>query len=125
MKGFKKITVFILLFAFLLTGCSADSIKSASDGNLSVMRQSESPFVMSDESIQFETAVLTLSNTDQVEFAPMKSKPKKEVTVYITKTGKKYHKVGCKTLKKSKIKTTLSKAKKSKYTPCKVCKPPK
>jgi len=50
---------------------------------------------------------------------------KKEVIVYITKTGKKYHKGSCRYLKKSKIKITLEKACKGGYTPCKVCKPPK
>ena len=42
-------------------------------------------------------------------------------TVYITKTGKKYHRSGCSYLRKSKIKTTLSKAKSRGYTPCKRC----
>jgi len=47
----------------------------------------------------------------------------KEQVVYITKTGKKYHKSSCHYLKKSKIKTTKSKAKELGYTACKVCKP--
>ena len=42
-------------------------------------------------------------------------------TVYITNTGKKYHKNGCSYLRKSKIKTTLSKAKNRGYTPYKKC----
>jgi biopolymer transport protein ExbD len=45
-------------------------------------------------------------------------------TVYITKTGKKYHKDGCRYLSQSKIKTTLKEAKANGYTPCKVCHPP-
>ena len=44
-------------------------------------------------------------------------------TVYITKTGERYHKEDCRYLHSSKIKTTLSDAKTSGYTPCKVCKP--
>lgn len=47
----------------------------------------------------------------------------KEQVVYITKTGKKYHKGSCRYLKNSKIKTTKSKAQSQGYTPCKVCKP--
>ena len=43
-------------------------------------------------------------------------------TVYITKTGKKYHRSSCRTLK-SRIKTTLKQAKSDGYTACKVCKP--
>jgi DNA-entry nuclease len=44
--------------------------------------------------------------------------------VYITNTGKKYHRGDCRYLKKSKIKVTLEDAKRRGYTPCKVCKPP-
>lgn len=47
----------------------------------------------------------------------------KEQVVYVTKTGKKYHKSSCHYLKSSKIKTSKSKAKESGYTACKVCKP--
>ena len=50
---------------------------------------------------------------------------KKEVYVYITKTGKKYHKGNCRYLKKSKTKIALKEACKRGYTSCKVCKPPK
>ena len=45
------------------------------------------------------------------------------ITVYITKTGSKYHKLGCRYLKQSCIAISLSEAKK-KYTPCSVCNPP-
>ncbi len=47
----------------------------------------------------------------------------KDVTVYITKTGEKYHKAGCQYLKKSQIKTTKKAAVKNGYGACKVCKP--
>ena len=52
------------------------------------------------------------------------SPDQQSVTVYITKTGKKYHREGCRYLSKSKIKTTLKEAKANGYTPCKVCHPP-
>ena len=45
-------------------------------------------------------------------------------TVYITNTGEKYHRAGCRYLSKSKIAISLSKAKAEGYTPCSVCKPP-
>jgi hypothetical protein len=45
-------------------------------------------------------------------------------TVYITDTGEKYHRAGCRYLSKSKIAISLSKAKAEGYTPCSVCKPP-
>lgn len=44
-------------------------------------------------------------------------------TVYITNTGSKYHKSNCRTLKYSKIKTTLKEAEADGYTACKICKP--
>lgn len=42
-------------------------------------------------------------------------------SVYITNSGKKYHKLGCRYLKSSKIKKKLSEAKKEGYSPCKIC----
>lgn len=44
-------------------------------------------------------------------------------TVYVTNTGKKYHKSSCSYLSKSKISISLEDAKSSGYTPCKRCKP--
>ena len=43
-------------------------------------------------------------------------------TVYITRTGAKYHRGNCRYLKYSKIPISLEKAKKS-YSPCSVCRP--
>ncbi|RRA90395.1 hypothetical protein [Paenimyroides viscosum] len=47
----------------------------------------------------------------------------KEQIVYVTKTGKKYHKGSCRYLKNSKKEIEKSKAKESGYTACAVCKP--
>lgn len=47
-----------------------------------------------------------------------------EVIVYITDTGTKYHRGSCRHLKKSKIETTLEKAKAQGYEPCGTCDPP-
>jgi hypothetical protein len=47
----------------------------------------------------------------------------KSATVYVTRTGKKYHTAECRYLK-SKIKTTVKEAQANGYTPCKVCHPP-
>jgi hypothetical protein len=48
----------------------------------------------------------------------------KEVTVYITKTGEKYHSNGCQYLRQSKISISLEDAKQS-YGPCSRCNPPR
>jgi hypothetical protein len=44
-------------------------------------------------------------------------------TVYITDSGTKYHKRGCRYLSKSKYSRKLSEAKAQGYSACKVCKP--
>lgn len=51
--------------------------------------------------------------------------PKAEtgITVYITRTGTKYHRAGCRYLSKSMIPISLEEAK-ARYGPCSVCKPP-
>ncbi len=46
-----------------------------------------------------------------------------DTTVYITKTGKKYHADGCSSLKKSKISITLKDAVAKGYEPCSKCNP--
>lgn len=46
-----------------------------------------------------------------------------EITVYVTKTGTKYHTSGCRYLSRSKIPMSLYDARKL-YTPCSVCNPP-
>ena len=48
----------------------------------------------------------------------------KEQTVYITKTGKKYHTATCRYLAKSKISISLKDAKTRGFTACSVCRPP-
>jgi hypothetical protein len=46
-----------------------------------------------------------------------------EVTVYVTRTGNKYHRGSCQYLRQSKFPMPLSEAKR-KYAPCSVCRPP-
>jgi cbb3-type cytochrome oxidase cytochrome c subunit len=45
------------------------------------------------------------------------------ITVYVTRTGAKYHRDGCRYLSRSKIPMPLAEAVK-RYGPCSVCKPP-
>jgi hypothetical protein len=47
-----------------------------------------------------------------------------EVTVYVTRTGAKYHRAGCQYLRRSMIPVSLSEAKAEGYEPCSVCHPP-
>lgn len=51
-----------------------------------------------------------------------KSTTRKSTTyVYVTDTGSKYHRAGCRHLKRSKHKVSLSSAKSTGYTACSVC----
>ena len=52
-----------------------------------------------------------------------KSTNKATDTVFATRTGSKYHRSGCRFLSKSQIPYSLEEAK-TRYSPCKVCKPP-
>lgn len=60
-----------------------------------------------------------------VEKTSVKQNAVSAQTVYITKSGTKYHKSGCNYLKSSKYPITLEEAIDRGYTPCSVCKPPK
>lgn len=56
--------------------------------------------------------------------APPPVVEKQEVTVYVTRTGAKYHRSGCRYLARSCIPISLEDAKASGYGPCSVCGPP-
>jgi len=47
------------------------------------------------------------------------------ITVYITRTGKKYHRGSCSYLRRSKIRISLKDACARGYTPCSRCNPPR
>ncbi|AEE97681.1 MBL fold metallo-hydrolase [Mahella australiensis] len=72
-----------------------------------------------------KTVVVPVPAPSKEKVTPAPLQPSKnDVTVYITDSGEKYHKDGCRYLKKSKIPIKLSEAKAKGYTPCKVCGPP-
>jgi hypothetical protein len=49
---------------------------------------------------------------------------RKEITVYVTDTGKRYHRAECRYLRYSRREVSLKEAVDAGYTPCHVCKPP-
>jgi hypothetical protein len=68
---------------------------------------------------------VTPDTPDVVNPDPVDPNPTPDTTtVYITETGTKYHRDGCRYLSKSKIPISLSDAKARGYTPCSVCNPP-
>lgn len=62
-------------------------------------------------------------NTNASDKSSIKENPAgaKISWVYVTKTGKKYHRAGCRYLRVSKIKIKLKDARKKGYTACKMC----
>lgn len=63
------------------------------------------------------------SNTSPAENSVSDSSNSKTM-VHITATGKKYHRAGCRTLKKSDTEVTLDEAKSMGLSPCGICNPP-
>ena len=69
----------------------------------------------------------TTENQETAESSGIKTqapaKENKSVTVYVTRTGHKYHREYCRFLEYSKIPVSLDAAKQT-YEPCSVCRPP-
>lgn len=70
-----------------------------------------------------EAAAQAAAEQAQRESAAAKQDDDEGETVYITNTGKKYHRAGCSSLKKSKIAVSKEKAIAEGYTPCSKCNP--
>lgn len=61
--------------------------------------------------------------TSPQSLAPIQEPAPKAITVYVTKSGSKYHRAGCRYLRKSAIPLSLDEAKR-RYSPCSECGPP-
>lgn len=64
-------------------------------------------------------SILAESSRPQLQVTQQQSQ-----TVYITRTGKKYHRAGCRYLSHSSIPVSLKEAQANGYAPCSVCHPP-
>lgn len=69
-------------------------------------------------------SVGTTSTVQEVSPSTSASSDNQSATVYITKTGKKYHREGCRYLARSQIPISLGDAQSQGYEPCSVCDPP-
>ena len=72
-------------------------------------------------------SVLVQSTESESETSASQSSedtPSKDMSVYVTRTGKKYHSGGCSSLRRSKIPISLAEAK-QRYGPCRRCNPPR
>jgi len=140
MKKLKLKLSLLLVLLVALTGCTNASTQASP-----VLLPSNSPVVSASPSVSpspipspVPSALFTPNPTVRaagaestiiVDVTPAPTLSTKqeipvETTVYITNTGKKYHRDGCRYLKKSKIAISLTDAKADGYTPCSVCNPP-
>lgn len=109
----------------------AGTIVAVSDGEKITFDKKASSITKTSSSSQSSKSTSASSSTSKQE----KEQPKTETKpspapetdnkeeVYITNTGKKYHRGNCRYLKSSKIPISLEKAKSDGYEPCKVCRP--
>ncbi len=67
------------------------------------------------------TSVVCTESENKTDETINIKKDNKSKTVYITKTGKRYHEKGCKHLKKSSIPVNMDDAISNNYSPCKSC----
>ena len=143
----KKIICLAFAFLLLLSGCTdhkqAQNIKvytpePAATASPSVEMPAEEPTATVIPSSEEPTETPSAEPTQTAKPAAETKKPaavssstpkpkldassvENSATVYITKSGKKYHRDGCSSLAKSKISTTKSKAVAQGYTPCAKC----
>lgn len=90
-----------------------------------IHKESIDTSVISVETTAEQTQATTVETEEPEETTQKPTETeKKEVTVYITDSGEKYHKDGCSSLSKSKHPISLDEAKSRGYEPCKKCHPP-
>ena len=135
----RKISVIIsiLVLTLFLTSCGTQTTTPTQQSQPQVTQPtSESQVTQSDQEGQtvyeFKQSIESSTDTAQPETdktvennsSPSPTVEKQETTVYITRTGHKYHSAGCRYLARSQIPISLSDAKSRGYTPCSVCCPP-
>lgn len=98
----------------------ADSSANGTDNSVSAANtgNSDTAVTSSGSSTSNSAAVTDQQASDQNNSA------NEAVTVHITRTGKKYHRAGCRYLKDSDSEVTLDEAKSLGLSPCGVCNPP-
>lgn len=124
----KKILSLLIGLILILSACMSQAPVAESD-----IPASEAPSVSTSKAASKSEVWEALLNQSSSEEEPSKSEPKPEpsqaeeenqsVTVYVTESGKKYHREGCQYLRKSCIPISLEDARLS-YEPCSKCHPP-
>ena len=136
MKSSWKMKVAGISLALLLaiSGCSSNATPTMSPTKENASKQSQTAEPQVAAPVK-DTAIVQPAPAVAAAPAPAPAAPpvvtpsptpkqtNQSVTVYITKTGAKYHRDGCRYLSRSRIPISLSDAK-SGYGPCSVCNPP-
>ena len=110
----QKLLLTLFIIALVFSACSADNTYEYTPENAP---QEEETFTKEDLFFKENTP-------EQENTQASKQEDTQAYTVYITRTGAKYHEGYCRYLKSSKIPIELYDAKARGYTPCKVCGPP-
>jgi hypothetical protein len=101
---------------------SARSLRAADSVDTATSRPAKAP-AQPAEAAPASAPPPFASSAPAVERAPAPVLRANEETVYVTRTGEKYHRAGCRYLRQSMIPTKLSDAR-GRYAPCSVCRPP-
>ncbi len=122
MKSLKYMLLMLFIPCFVVSSCStpqknenspiSEEIKQNFDSYFEVQTPAPSPATESFVQVQPDS-----SASDTI--IPQNSETNQ--TVYITKSGKKYHKAECYIIKDKAIPTNLSEAEEKGYEPCKKC----
>jgi len=91
--------------------------------NVSLKKTAETKAAVSSASSKAPNASAESGTSDSGGNSNLSADKNKSYTVYITKTGGKYHSGGCRYLRKSKISISKDSAVAQGYSPCDVCNP--
>ena len=105
-----KAAILILLLCLLITGCAGDA--GTIDSSRHIAQQ------------QAITGTLEIARLDTEKNNSAIQARKRSITVYVTETGKKWHRENCRYLNRSRIAKDLETVR-DRYTPCSVCNPPR
>lgn len=107
---------------------ASENLRNALDSNPDYEQTKEINVLLDkivDEKNKLEKTTKLTPKTKEEKKEPEIKKKSETTTVYITRTGKKYHRSWCSYLKKSSIPISLKDAKARGYTPCSKCNPPR
>ncbi len=90
-------------------------------GNCRYLSKSKIPISLKDAVLSYSPC--SVCNPPTIQSPSLAPRASESDTVYVTRTGAKYHRAGCRYLRRSAIPMSLEEAKK-RYFPCSVCSPP-